>query len=82
MGMRNTVVWPPKLLNELGRIWNRYRDPRITVASNEADRRLATSPEKGKRFFGDLLLEVPPLYVVYKYSPDDRLVLVKHIWYH
>ncbi len=76
------VDWDEAPLDELARLWMQAPDPQaITDAANEVDRQLAITPEtKGVEFYGDRLLVVPPLHVVFQVDSDIRKVKVLHIW--
>jgi plasmid stabilization system protein ParE len=80
--MRYTVVWLDQALNDLARIWMQAADPlAVRDASNEVDRQLADDPEtKGEEFYGDRLLVVLPLQVVFRVRPDDRIVEVLNVY--
>jgi len=53
----------------------------VRTAADQVDSILAVDPEaKGEEFYGDRLLVVGPLHVVFTVSPDDRLVQVLRVW--
>jgi hypothetical protein len=80
--MRYTVTWTPSARDiELTEIWLQALDRQaVTKASHEIDRRLRIDPEsQGQDFYGDRILEVWPLIVVFAVYPDDRLVEVLQV---
>jgi plasmid stabilization system protein ParE len=81
--MRYTVVWLSAAEDELARIWNAAPDRQaVTRAADQADRVLSTAPDtQGQEFYGDWLLDVTPLHLIYNFSPDDRLVRVLDLWH-
>jgi plasmid stabilization system protein ParE len=81
--MRFTVSWRPEAEDNLAIAWMIAADRQaVTQASHRADEILASAPDQGQEFYGDWLLAVPPLYVVYNYSVDKRQVTVLDVWYH
>jgi hypothetical protein len=81
--MRFHISSRPEAEDKLALIWMSAPDKQaVTRASHEAEQILAASPEQGQEFYGDWLLDVPPLHVVYQYSPDNHLVTILDIWYH
>lgn len=80
--MKYMVQWRPAVEAKLADIWIRsaYRDA-ITAAAHAVDIELAISPEsKGQDFYGDLLVFVSPLHVVYTIEPDDLRVWILDLW--
>lgn len=80
--MRHTVTWTPSARDvELTEIWLQAPDRQaVTKAAHEIDRRLRVNPEsQGQDFYGDRILEVWPLIVVFAVYPDDRLVEVLQV---
>jgi hypothetical protein len=80
--MHYTVVWLPTAQNQLAELWMASANrAAITAAANEVDRLLRDDPEtRGVDFYGDRLLVVPPLQIVYSVRPDDRIVEVQQAW--
>ena len=81
--MKYTVTWTPSAQDELTTIWLQpYEDRQaVTRASHEIDQQLRVDPEtKGQDFYGDRVLEVWPLMVVFAIYPDDRLVEVIQVF--
>jgi hypothetical protein len=76
--MRHSVVWRDKALQRLAKVWMRATDKdAVNRAVNRADRLLATEPEsRGRDYFGDRVLTVVPVWVLYAVRPDDRIVEV------
>lgn len=74
--MRYTVIWLPVAKRQLAEIWVASSDrSEVARASHDVDRELTDDPDhKGQPFFGDRLLRVLPLEVMYRVRPDDRLV--------
>jgi hypothetical protein len=73
-----TVVWHQDSLNELAEIWAAAAE-RATVTDSvvRIDRVLRFDPAvKGVDFYGDRLLVVVPLAVVYTIREQDRVVEV------
>jgi hypothetical protein len=53
----------------------------VTRASHQIDHLLSTDPDRqGVAFYGDRLLVVPPLQVVYRIDTDDMQVVIEMIW--
>lgn len=80
--MRYTVKWRPKAENILADIWTAAQDRQaIANAANEVDRQLERDAEsKGTEFYGDLLIVVAPLHVVYKVASNKQVVTVLYLW--
>jgi plasmid stabilization system protein ParE len=80
--MRWTVVWRDDAKNDLARIWVESEDRQsVSVAADHIDRSLQMEPEQqGEEFYGDGLLVMVPLAVVFAVFPDDRLVRVLQVW--
>jgi len=80
--MRYTVQWRRTAEAALADIWLCATDRQaVTRATHEVDRELAMSPEtKGLDFYGDRLLLIAPLHVVFRVEPDDRRVTVLNVW--
>lgn len=81
--MRYTVTWLPSAIQDLARIWNQAPDRQaVSDASNEIDRVLRNTPlTVGEEEGAFRRLTVEPLEVVYRVSPDDRLVEVVQVAY-
>jgi hypothetical protein len=73
-----TVVWHEQALDELAAIWAASdRQQAVTESVSRIDRILRTDPAvKGVDFYGDRLLVVVPLAVVYLVKEQDRIVEV------
>jgi len=81
--MRYSVVWAEEARNDLTRIWLSASDRSIVQrAGDEIDRQLTRDAEGcGTDLPPDRLLAVPPLAVMYRVSPDDRVATVLQVWY-
>jgi hypothetical protein len=77
-----TVIWQPPALVELADCWNRSTNrTAVTKAANRVDVQLRFDPDQqGIDFYGDRLLVVPPLHVIYQVKPDDMLVEILQVW--
>ena len=77
-----TVVWLSNALVHLADKWDAAPDRDLVLqAADQIDALLRFDPEaKGVDFYGDRLLVVPSLHVVYRISPDDMLVEILHVW--
>lgn len=73
-----TVVWHEQALDDLAAIWSASdRQQAVTESVSRIDRTLRTDPAvKGVDFYGDRLLVVLPLAVVYVIKEQDRIVEV------
>ena len=71
-----TVVWHEKALEDLAAIWLASEQQQsVTESVARIDRILRTDPSaKGVDFYGDRLLVVLPLAVVYVVKDQDRNV--------
>lgn len=80
--MRFTVTWRPSAERDAYELWLAARDRQaITEAIDRIDLLLSTSPERvGEDFYGDRLLVVPPIHVIYVVHHADRRVDVEQIW--
>jgi hypothetical protein len=80
--MHYDVEWDDAALVELTDIYNRSPDKNaITQASDQVDRELSVDPEKkGQDFYGDRLLLVGPLHVVYRVGEDTQTVHVLSVY--
>lgn len=81
--MKYTVVWKPEAERRLARLWTESPDrAQVTQAADLIDRVLAHDPGgKGEsRSKGRRVLFVPPLAVVFKAEPGDRMVKVLTVW--
>jgi plasmid stabilization system protein ParE len=78
---RYTVTWRRTALRQLAHIWNQAGDrAAVTQASHRVDQELAIDPDqKGRDYFGDRVLAVPPLWALYTVRPDDRMVDVLQV---
>ena len=72
----HTVVWHEKALEDLAAIWLASEQQQaVTESVTRIDRILRTDPSaKGVDFYGDRLLVVLPLAVVYAVKDQDRIV--------
>jgi plasmid stabilization system protein ParE len=80
--MRYTVVWTNFALARLTDLWLQTADRNaVTAAQHQIDQLLRVDPElQGVPFFGDRLLVVPPLRVVFAVNPMDMIVEVFDVW--
>jgi hypothetical protein len=80
--MRFTVTWRRSARDELARIWLAAADRgAVSEATNEVDVLLGTSPEDaGEDFYGDRLLVMLPLSVVFSVRGEDRVVEITQVW--
>jgi len=66
----------------LGSIWlsAQHRDE-ITSAANQIDQLLSHQADRvGEEFYGDRLVVVPPVHVVFTLSEHDKMVIVEQVW--
>lgn len=80
---RHTVTWSERAIEELTRSRlessNRKRLGEVVASIDAA---LLHDPElKGIAFYGDRLLVIPPLAVVFTVRPADRIVEVLVAWH-
>jgi hypothetical protein len=80
--MRFTVIWSQVAQNQLAELWMNATDQSaVTRASHRIDQLLAIDPDQqGDDFYGDWLLVVPPLQVVYRIVTDDMQVVIDWVW--
>jgi hypothetical protein len=80
--MRYTVAWEDPALDQLATIWTQAADRQaVRDAADQVDRELAYSPEtKGTDFYGDRLIVIGPLQVVFKVDTARREVTVLQVW--
>jgi hypothetical protein len=80
--MRYTVVWTPDAQDQLTTVWLQATDRRaVTQAAHRVDPLLQTDPDsRGVDFYGDRLLVVPPLRVMFVVQSDTRTVEVRMVW--
>jgi hypothetical protein len=73
-----TVMWRQQAIEELARVWMATADrQRLSDAVSRIDAALRLNPEvKGVDFYGDRLLVVAPLAVVFMIREEDRIVEV------
>ena len=73
-----TVMWRQQAIEELARVWMVTADrQRLSDAVSRIDAALRLNPEvKGVDFYGDRLLVVAPLAVVFMIREEDRIVEV------
>ena len=76
-----TVVWHQQALHELAEIWAAAdRRQAVTDSVVRIDRALRLDPAvKGVDFYGDRLLVVVPLAVVYSVRENDRQVEILRV---
>jgi hypothetical protein len=81
--MRYTVTWRASKQQKLARIWLASTDRRaVSAAADQIDLILAADPELvAQDFYGDCIMTIPPLVVVYTISHDDRLVEVIEVYH-
>lgn len=80
--MKYTVCWTPSAENDLADIWLKSLDrAAVTDAANRIDRILEQEAATAGaiRHDGNRHLIVPPLVVVFDFSPDDRMVIVDRV---
>jgi hypothetical protein len=78
-----TVIWKREAERRLATIWLGSTDrPAITQAANQIDQQLRRDPDdQGEsRPDGRRILLVPPLGVLFKVQPLDRVVTVVAVW--
>jgi plasmid stabilization system protein ParE len=80
--MRFTVIWTQSALDSLADLWNHSLNRNaITVAQHIIDQLLKNDPyEKGVDFYGDRLLVVPPLQVIFSLNDLDMQVVIHTVW--
>ena len=80
--MRYTVVWTPAARDQLAELWLQAADrATVTQATHQIDQTLRDDPDtKGVDFYGDRLLVVPPLQVVFVVRADDLTAEVQQVW--
>lgn len=71
-----SVMWRQQAIEELDRVWMATADrQRLSDAVSRIDAALRLNPEiKGVDFYGDRLLVVAPLAVVFMIREEDRIV--------
>jgi hypothetical protein len=77
-----TVVWLPDAENELAELWLASSDrDATTAAADQIDQLLRKSPETSgeSRAADRRILIMPPLAVIYRAFPDDRIVRVSNV---
>jgi plasmid stabilization system protein ParE len=81
--MRYTVTWRKDQKQKLARIWLASTDRRsVSAAADRIDRLLAENPQfVGDDFYGDFIVSVPPLVVVYTISREDRIAQVVSVYH-
>lgn len=80
---RHTVTWSEQAIADLAHWWlessNRKRLASVVASIDAA---LLHDPElKGIEFYGDRLLVIPPLAVVFTVRATDRVVEVLLVWH-
>jgi plasmid stabilization system protein ParE len=81
--MRFTVVWKPEAERRLATIWTEATDrDAVTRAAGVIDRALRSDPENvgESRNKGRRICHEPPLGVIFRVSPPDRMVTVLTVW--
>jgi hypothetical protein len=81
--MRFNVTWRLDQKQKLVRIWLAASDRRaVSRSADRIEELLADNPVfSGTEFYGDLMLAVPPIGVIYKISIEDRIVEVVYVWH-
>jgi hypothetical protein len=81
--MRYTVVWTDAAVNALAPLWTTAANRNaVQQAADQIDPELSVDPhQKGTDFYGDRLLVIPPLSVVFSISDADRMVTALIIWW-
>ena len=77
-----TVVWSQAALARLADIWTRSANRNaVTAAQHQIDQLLRADPDtRGVPFFGDRLLVVLPLRVIFSINLMDMMVHVHDVW--
>ena len=80
--MKYVVTWQPSAEDKLTRLWMQASDRKaVEQTANRIDQILTHAPEtKGQDFYGDWILVVDPLQIVYKVEPNDLSVTVLDVW--
>jgi hypothetical protein len=80
--MRFTVVWSLIAEDQLTELWLNATDRNaVTVAQHQVDQTLRVDPDlQGNPFFGDRILVVAPLTVVFSINVLDMQVVVEMVW--
>jgi mRNA-degrading endonuclease RelE of RelBE toxin-antitoxin system len=81
--MRYTVIWRQLALDTLADLWfSSNRRESITQSVDEIDRLLRHDPEQcGEEYYGDRIVVVNLLEVIFQVQEDDRIVEVITIWH-
>ena len=76
-----TVMWRKQALDELAFVWMATAErQRLSDALSRIDAAIRLNPEiKGVDFYGDRLLVVTPLAVVFMIRDEDRIVEVLQV---
>lgn len=79
--MMFTVVWHKQALGELANAWLATADKQqLSDSVNRVDATLRLNPKvKGVDFYGDRLLVVVPLAVVFAIREEDRIVEILQV---
>jgi hypothetical protein len=77
------MTWRGETKRKLADVWLASDDRRaISAAADRVDALLANNPELvGEEFYGDFLIAVPPLSVVYSISTEDRVVEILDVYH-
>jgi hypothetical protein len=80
--MRFTVVWSLIAEDQLAELWVNATDRNaVTLAQHQIDQLLRVDPDtQGAAFFGDRILVVAPLTVVFSINVMDMQVVVEMVW--
>lgn len=80
--MKYMVIWLPDAQDQLAELWMNATDRNaVTQATHQIDQILAQDPSMaGEDFYGDRLLIVPPLQIVFAIRPEDLIVEVQLVW--
>jgi hypothetical protein len=81
--MKYTVLWVPAAEQELAAVWMASANrTEVTAAARRIDVRLSKDPESAgeSRENDRRILLAAPLGVLFRVSPDDRIVHVLTVW--
>ena len=80
--MKYMVIWTKNAQDKLAELWLNAVDRKaVEQAANQIDLILTRSPEtKGQDFYGDRILTIAPLNVVFNVETQDLRVQVIDVW--
>ena len=80
--MRFTVIWSLIAQDQLAALWINVTDrSAVTIAQHQIDQLLCVDPDtQGAPFFGDRILAISPLTVVFSINMMDMQVVVEQVW--